>query len=90
MVERCDYYSDDEYEYARYLEIESYKENKEEQERLEYENFILNAPVCGNCKHFKPYGVMGFDGYSERCFNPKSECEEVCFDDCCSWFERKE
>lgn len=86
MVERCDYYSDDEFEYAKYLEIEAYRE---EQRRLEYEE-MLNAPMCGNCIHFKPYGVMGFDGYSERCFNSKSGYDEVCFDDGCEFFERKE
>lgn len=58
----------------------------------EYQDFILNAPICGNCKYFKPHGVMGFDGYSERCFNPKSACcnQEVEFDYACRVFDRKE
>jgi len=55
-------------------------------------NEYAGVPICGNCKHFKQYGVMGFNGYSERCFNSESPyCEiDVSFDCTCEVFQWEE
>lgn len=43
MVNRCDFYSDEEYEYAKQMEYEEFQESlamEEEKERLAYEEYL--------------------------------------------------
>ena len=49
MVSRCDFYSDDEYEYAKQMEYEEFQEAlamEEEMKRLAYEEYVRECQIA--------------------------------------------